>query len=72
MEQVASQYDGGLPELSVERAALIMPRRIDGKVDLEVCKLDSLRFVFSLAMIRVSFSEVRALHRRNPLTGVLS
>ncbi|CBJ48562.1 conserved unknown protein [Ectocarpus siliculosus] len=35
MEQVASQYDGGLPELSVERAALVMPRRIDGKVDLE-------------------------------------
>ncbi|CAN0114164.1 unnamed protein product, partial [Ectocarpus sp. 13 AM-2016] len=35
IEQVASQYDGGLPELSVERAALVMPRRIDGKVDLE-------------------------------------
>lgn len=36
MEAVAEQYEGGLPEMKVERAALVMPRRKGEKVDLEV------------------------------------
>ncbi|CAM9636935.1 unnamed protein product [Ectocarpus fasciculatus] len=35
LEEVAGQYDGGLPELSLEKAGLVMPRRVDEKVDLE-------------------------------------
>ncbi|CAM9689493.1 unnamed protein product [Pylaiella littoralis] len=35
MIQVANQYEGGLPELMVDRAAFVMPRRIGGRVDLE-------------------------------------
>ncbi|CAM9796851.1 unnamed protein product, partial [Hapterophycus canaliculatus] len=35
MEAVARQYEGGLPELKVERAALVMPRRKGERVNLE-------------------------------------
>lgn len=36
MEAVADQYEGGLPEMRVEGAALVMPRRKDDVIDLEV------------------------------------
>lgn len=38
MVQVASQYEAGLPEMSVDHSALVMPRRMGERVDLEVTK----------------------------------
>ncbi|CAM9872699.1 unnamed protein product [Scytosiphon promiscuus] len=35
LEAVAEQYEGGLPEMKVERSALVMPRRKGDRVELE-------------------------------------
>lgn len=36
MVEVASQYEGGLPEIRVGRSGFVLPRRVGERVDLEV------------------------------------
>lgn len=46
MVQVAGQYEAGLPEISAGKWGFVMPRRVGGIIDLEVCTDKEIEHVF--------------------------
>lgn len=38
LEEVAAQYENGLPTFEVQKSAFVMPRRLNQRVELEVRK----------------------------------